>query len=172
VSERVQNEAIGQLNDRSPRRCVAPAGNNPTILQPRFRCASASVRRSLMILPPASLGMLGGVAGPLAVLAAHEMGYRVVVLDPDRTVAGHVANRHLVAAFDDPDALDAMAANAQRCAEFRTFLRTRWRTSPVRPMRPSAECMYRQNRISESLPQRRLSGQALRCDPASTTSSR
>ena len=37
-----------------------------------------------MILPPATLGMLGG--GQLArffVIAAHEMGYRVIVLDPD-----------------------------------------------------------------------------------------
>ncbi|OYW32981.1 MAG: hypothetical protein B7Z51_02275 [Methyloversatilis sp. 12-65-5] len=38
-----------------------------------------------MILPPATLGMLGGgELGRFFVLAAHEMGYRVVVLDPDR----------------------------------------------------------------------------------------
>ena len=37
-----------------------------------------------MILPPATLGVLGGgQLGRYFVAAAHEMGYRVVVLDPD-----------------------------------------------------------------------------------------
>ncbi len=37
-----------------------------------------------MILPPSTLGMLGGgQLGRFFVIAAHEMGYRVVVLDPD-----------------------------------------------------------------------------------------
>ena len=36
---------------------------------------------------PATLGMLGGgQLGRFFVSAAHEMGYKVCVLDPDRTV--------------------------------------------------------------------------------------
>lgn len=64
-----------------------------------------------MILPPATLGMLGG--GQLArffVIAAHEMGYRVAVLDPDRnSPAGLLADKHLCAAYDDAVALEEMA---------------------------------------------------------------
>jgi 5-(carboxyamino)imidazole ribonucleotide synthase len=64
-----------------------------------------------MILPSATLGMLGG--GQLArffVIAAHEMGYKVVVLDPDqKSPAGLLADRHLCAAYDDAAALDEMA---------------------------------------------------------------
>lgn len=64
-----------------------------------------------MILPPSTLGMLGG--GQLArffVIAAHEMGYKVVVLDPDKkSPAGLLADKHLCAAYDDAAALDEMA---------------------------------------------------------------
>ncbi len=63
-----------------------------------------------MILPPSTLGMLGG--GQLArffVIAAHEMGYRVVVLDPDKkSPAGLLADKHLCAGYDDAVALDEM----------------------------------------------------------------
>ena len=42
-----------------------------------------------MILPPATLGVLGGgQLGRFFVMAAHEMGYRVMVLDPDEKVRG------------------------------------------------------------------------------------
>ncbi|MGL1834412.1 5-(carboxyamino)imidazole ribonucleotide synthase [Rhodocyclaceae bacterium SMB388] len=61
-----------------------------------------------MILPPATLGMLGGgQLGRFFVSAAHEMGYHVWVLDPDpHSPAGLIADRHLVAAYDDYAALD------------------------------------------------------------------
>ena len=64
-----------------------------------------------MILPPATLGMLGGgQLGGFFVIAAHELGYRVVVLDPDaQSPAGRSADQHLVAAYDDPDALNRIA---------------------------------------------------------------
>lgn len=63
------------------------------------------------ILPPATLGMLGGgQLGRFFVHAAHEMGYQVWVLDPDpNSPAGRVADRHLVAEFEDFAALDQMA---------------------------------------------------------------
>lgn len=65
-----------------------------------------------MILPPATLGMLGGgQLGRFFVSAAHEMGYKVWVLDPDpHSPAGMIADHHLVAAYEDYVALDALAA--------------------------------------------------------------
>ncbi len=65
-----------------------------------------------MILPPATLGMLGGgQLGRFFVSAAHEMGYKVWVLDPDpHSPAGLIADRHLAVAYDDYGALDALAA--------------------------------------------------------------
>jgi 5-(carboxyamino)imidazole ribonucleotide synthase len=64
-----------------------------------------------MILPPATLGVLGGgQLGRYFVMAAHELGYRVLVLDPDSySAAGRIADEHFVAAYDDKDALDSMA---------------------------------------------------------------
>ena len=63
------------------------------------------------ILPPATLGMLGGgQLGRFFVHAAHEMGYQVWVLDPDpNSPAGRVADRHLTAEYEDFAALDQMA---------------------------------------------------------------
>jgi len=64
-----------------------------------------------MILPPAILGVLGGgQLGRYFVMAAHELGYRVMVLDPDRnSPAGRLADVHLVAGYDDLSALERMA---------------------------------------------------------------
>lgn len=64
------------------------------------------------ITPPAMIGVLGGgQLGWYFVLAAHQMGYRTTVLEPDpHAPAGRVADVHLVAAYDDPDALAQMAA--------------------------------------------------------------
>jgi len=72
-----------------------------------------------MILPPATLGMLGGgQLGRFFVIAAHELGYRVVVLDPDaQSPAGRIADEHLVAAYEDPDALNRIA---ETCAAVTT----------------------------------------------------
>ncbi|MCM8596975.1 5-(carboxyamino)imidazole ribonucleotide synthase [Accumulibacter sp.] len=72
-----------------------------------------------MILPPATLGMLGGgQLGRFFVAAAHEMGYRVWVLDPDpNSPAGRIADRHLPTAYDDYPALDELA---QICAAVTT----------------------------------------------------
>ncbi len=64
-----------------------------------------------MILPPATLGMLGGgQLGRFFVAAAHEMGFKVWVLDPDpHSPAGLIADHHLVAPFEDFAALDVLA---------------------------------------------------------------
>jgi 5-(carboxyamino)imidazole ribonucleotide synthase len=65
------------------------------------------------------LGMLGGgQLGRFFVGAAHELGYRVTVLDPDpASPAGRIADAHLVAAYDDPEALATLAG---RCAAVST----------------------------------------------------
>ena len=93
-----------------------------------------------MILPGATLGVLGGgQLGRMFTLAAHSMGYRVWVLDPDPdSPTGRMADRHLQAAYDDAEALEHMAAGCAAVttefenvpAETLEFLETRL---PVRP---------------------------------------
>lgn len=65
------------------------------------------------IVPPATIGMLGGgQLGKYALVAANAMGYRTLMLDPDPSApAGVVTDVHLVAAYDDPDALRRMAVD-------------------------------------------------------------
>jgi 5-(carboxyamino)imidazole ribonucleotide synthase len=65
-----------------------------------------------MILPGATLGMLGGgQLGRMFTVAARTMGYRVVILDPDlNSPAGQVADEHLHAAYNDEWALEQMAS--------------------------------------------------------------
>ncbi len=72
-----------------------------------------------MIAPGAMLGLLGGgQLGRLFVLAARALGYRVTLLDPDaNSPAAQVADRHLVAAYDDEHAL---AVLARECAAVTT----------------------------------------------------
>jgi 5-(carboxyamino)imidazole ribonucleotide synthase len=64
-----------------------------------------------VILPGATLGVLGGgQLGRMFTMRARDMGYRVIVLEPDASSpAGAVADRHLRAAYDDPAALDTLA---------------------------------------------------------------
>ena len=71
--------------------------------------------KSSVIQPSAMLGMLGGgQLGRFFVIAAHEMGYKVTVLDPDKnSPAGMIADVHLCAAYDDAEALKTMAASCQ-----------------------------------------------------------
>jgi 5-(carboxyamino)imidazole ribonucleotide synthase len=107
-----------------------------------------------MILPPATLGMLGGgQLGRFFVIAAHELGYRVVVLDPDaQSPAGRVADQHLVAGYDDPDALNRMA---ETCAAVTTEFEnvpagSLAYLSKFLPVRPGAEAVaISQNRSAE-----------------------
>ncbi|NUP69585.1 MAG: 5-(carboxyamino)imidazole ribonucleotide synthase, partial [Gemmatimonadaceae bacterium] len=56
------------------------------------------------ILPPATIGILGGgQLGRMTALAARSMGYRVQVLDPDPDCAARpVVDRVVAASFDDP----------------------------------------------------------------------
>lgn len=92
------------------------------------------------ILPPATLGVLGGgQLGRYFVMAARTMGYRTIVLEPDPGApAGAAADVHLAAAYDDPEAL---ATLARECAVVTTEFENPPATSlahlaehvPVRP---------------------------------------
>jgi phosphoribosylaminoimidazole carboxylase, PurK protein len=63
------------------------------------------------ILPPATIGILGGgQLGRMTALAARAMGYSVQVLDPSADcAAGPVVDRVVVGAFDDPVAAADLA---------------------------------------------------------------
>lgn len=60
----------------------------------------------MVVLPPATLGILGGgQLGRMLALEAKRMGYRVRVLDPDADApAAQVADAKVVGSFADPDA--------------------------------------------------------------------
>jgi 5-(carboxyamino)imidazole ribonucleotide synthase len=95
----------------------------------------------------------GGQLGRFFVVAAHEMGYRVMVLDPDpHSPAGRIADEHLAAAYDDATALERMA---QTCAAVTTEFEnvpaaSLAHLSKFVPVHPSAHCVaIAQNRISE-----------------------
>jgi 5-(carboxyamino)imidazole ribonucleotide synthase len=107
-----------------------------------------------MILPGATLGLLGGgQLGRMFTQRARAMGYEVVVLEPDRlSPAGAVATKHLAAPYDDPAALAELAQTA-------TAITTEFENVPARalewlearvPCRPSGRSVATtQDRISE-----------------------
>lgn len=66
------------------------------------------------ILPGATIGILGGgQLGRMTAIAAREMGYRVMVMDPDRECAASgVVDRVIAGAFDDAAAAGALAAGS------------------------------------------------------------
>jgi 5-(carboxyamino)imidazole ribonucleotide synthase len=63
------------------------------------------------IVPPATVGMLGGgQLGKYAIIAANAMGYRTIVVDPDPAAPARiVADEHVVTAYNDPPTLDRLA---------------------------------------------------------------
>lgn len=107
-----------------------------------------------IINPPAMLGMLGGgQLGRFFVTAAHELGYKVTVLDPDaNSPAGKIADVHLCANYDDANALKQMAETCQAVT-------TEFENVPAAALeklaenvtvRPSAACVaIAQNRVLE-----------------------
>lgn len=107
-----------------------------------------------IITAPAMLGMLGGgQLGRFFVIAAHELGYQVTVLDPDKnSPAGKIADVHLCADFDDAVALKQMA---KTCAS----VTTEFENVPAKSLemlaltttvRPSSSCVaIAQHRVLE-----------------------
>ena len=116
--------------------------------------SSRSILSPYMILPPAMLGMLGGgQLGRFFVIAAHEMGYRVTVLDPDKnSPAGKIADVHLCADYDDAAALKTMAETCQAITtEFENVPASTLDTlAQTRTVRPSAKAVsIAQHRVLE-----------------------
>lgn len=109
-----------------------------------------------MILPGATLGMLGGgQLGRMFTMAARTMGYRVVVLDPDPlSPAASLADAHLQAEYTDRAALEELA---RRCAAASTEFENvpadslAWLEERI-PVRPSSAAVaVAQHRIREKL---------------------
>lgn len=107
-----------------------------------------------MVLPPAMLGMLGGgQLGRFFVIAAHELGYKVAVLDPDpNSPAGRIADLHLCADYADAAALQELAL---RCAAITTEFEnvpaaTLQQLADVTRVHPSASAVsIAQHRVQE-----------------------
>ncbi|MES2502036.1 MAG: 5-(carboxyamino)imidazole ribonucleotide synthase [Pseudomonadota bacterium] len=109
---------------------------------------------TIIINPPAMLGMLGGgQLGRFFVTAAHELGYKVTVLDPDaNSPAGKIADVHLCANYDDANALKQMAETCQAVTtEFENVpAATLEKLAETVTVRPSAACVaIAQNRVLE-----------------------
>jgi 5-(carboxyamino)imidazole ribonucleotide synthase len=63
-----------------------------------------------MILPPATIGMLGGgQLGRFFAMSARSLGYTVHVVEPDPySPAAQIADKHIQAAYDDKEALQQL----------------------------------------------------------------
>ena len=106
------------------------------------------------ILPGATLGMLGGgQLGRMFTIAARNMGYKVIVLEPDTgSPAGQFADQHIVAEYDDADALKHLSVQCD-------VVTTEFENIPADvlknlaesvPVHPSAEAVEKaQDRIVE-----------------------
>ncbi|HEU5358706.1 MAG TPA: 5-(carboxyamino)imidazole ribonucleotide synthase [Gemmatimonadales bacterium] len=107
-----------------------------------------------MILPGATLGMLGGgQLGRMFTLTAREMGYKVLVLDPDPdSPAGRVADLHLQRPYQDPGAIERMIQHCSAVTtEFENVPAEVLETLAVRlPVRPGAKAVAAaQDRLTE-----------------------
>ncbi len=109
---------------------------------------------SSAIAPGAWLGLLGGgQLGRMFCMAAQSLGYKIIVLDPGAAgPAASVADRHLKADYQDPDALAELArVAAAATTEFENvpagaldYLARSMRVSPA-----AASVAIAQDRISE-----------------------
>ncbi len=119
-----------------------------------MKLAITSANKSDLINPPAMLGMLGGgQLGRFFVIAAHEMGYQVTVLDPDtNSPAGKIADCHICADYDDAAALKQIAETCQTVTtEFENVpAATLEKLAESTIVRPSAAAVaIAQNRVLE-----------------------
>ena len=109
-----------------------------------------------MILPGATLGMLGGgQLGRMFTVAALTMGYKVIVLDPNpQSPAGKLATEHLCADYLNPKALDYLGKTcAAVTTEFENVPAASLDTLAQRCLvRPGATAVaITQNRVTEKL---------------------
>ena len=93
------------------------------------------------IAPPATIGMLGGgQLGRYALVAARQMGFRTTVLEPDpHAPAGRVADEHIVAEYDDEQALHRLGTE---CAVVTTEFEN--------PPAAALEALARRTRVAPS----------------------
>jgi 5-(carboxyamino)imidazole ribonucleotide synthase len=96
------------LQGESPAGAPTPSG--PTASSP----AGGAGATAAFIAPGATLGVIGGgQLGRMFAQVAQRMGYRTVVLDPDRaSPAGLIAHRHVEAGYLDREGLAALADEA------------------------------------------------------------
>lgn len=102
-----------------------------------------------------TLGVVGGgQLGRYFVLAARSLGYRTMVLEPDpHSPAGTVADHHIVANYDDPEALERLAESCIAVTvEFENppvaALEILSRRVPVRPA-PNAVAVAQDRRLEK-----------------------
>jgi 5-(carboxyamino)imidazole ribonucleotide synthase len=67
-----------------------------------------------MVLPPQTIGIMGGgQLGRMLAISARQMGYKVIILEPKADCpAKDFANKHIIANYDDKNALDLLGLEA------------------------------------------------------------
>ena len=106
------------------------------------------------MLPGSTLGILGsGQLGRMIAIAARRMGYRVHTLSPESdSPTGHVADREVVAAYDDVEAVKRFAGGVDVITlEFENISAACVdAASPIVPVRPKGSVLHTtQNRLRE-----------------------
>ncbi len=106
------------------------------------------------VLPGSTIGILGsGQLGRMIAIAARRMGYRVHTLSPETdSPTGHVADREVVAAYDDLEAVKRFAGGVDVITlEFENISAACVdAASPIVPVRPKGSVLHTtQNRLRE-----------------------
>ncbi len=106
------------------------------------------------VLPGKTLGILGsGQLGRMIAIAARRMGYRVHTLSPESdSPTGHIADREVVAAYDDMEAVKRFAAEVDVITlEFENISAACVdAASGIVPVRPKGSVLHTtQNRLRE-----------------------
>ena len=106
------------------------------------------------VFPGSTIGILGsGQLGRMIAIAARRMGYRIHTLSPEEdSPTGHVADREVVAAYDDVEAVKRFAADVDVITlEFENISATCVdAASSIVPVRPKGSVLHTtQNRLRE-----------------------
>ena len=106
------------------------------------------------VLPGSTIGILGsGQLGRMIAIAARRMGYRVHTLSPEiDSPTGQVADREIVAAYDDVEAVKRFASDVDVITlEFENISAACVdAASPIAPVRPKGSVLHTtQNRLRE-----------------------
>ena len=106
------------------------------------------------VLPGSTIGILGsGQLGRMIAIAARRMSYRVHTLSPESdSPTGHVADREVVAAYDDVEAVKRFAVDVDVITlEFENISAACVdAASPIAPVRPKGSVLHTtQNRLRE-----------------------